>query len=255
MNKKLLIGTVVVMIAVIAAIIKINVGDDPTNVAAKSSILCGGGNVYYNDVKGNLLSVPEEGGEAKIVAQGSKLMSAEGDLVLVDTEDGLKIIDKDGKDIFLLEGEHYDCARLFEDKIYYKNDDGTLWRMNQDGTERYQILESQMKNFIMYERNVIYTSDGTSLIVFSIDQDRSATALNSTDIDVFSADDGFLFLPNPNNGYTLMKIVDGGSSVEELLDVRSKNFAYKNGILHYIENAKSKRKSYKLMHKNITVGA
>lgn len=250
--KKIVIITIsIVLVVICAAVLYVTKPD--IKVAADSQILCDDSYVYYNDVKDRLCRVRNTGGRAEVIAEDAKLAAAYGDKVLVDTEQGMQVLNQDGVLYANLPDVHYAVARITTDSLYYLNTDGTIWRTDIDGGIGERVMDSQVKDFILYGKNIIYTPDGNSLLVYSMDSGSTGSVLSDAPIYDFSADDDYLFVTNANNGNTLLKIRSSGGYVEELLTIKTKTFAYKNGRLFYIENADSELKEYKLINDPIMV--
>lgn len=222
-------------------------------VAADSQILCDDSYVYYNDVNGRLCRAEGTGGRAEVIAEDARLMSAYGDKVLADTKQGMKLLDHDGNVCAGWEDTHYSVARINDKSLYYLDADGILRRCGIYGGTDEAVMQQPIKDFILYGRDVIYTPDGNSLFVYGTDSGSTGSIIGDMRIYDFSADDDYLFVTNANNENTLLKIRAAGGYAEELLTIKTKTFAYKNGRLFYIENADSDKKEYRLINDPIMV--
>lgn len=244
------ITAVLLAAALCAAVLYATRGD--IKAAADTKIRCGNSTVYYNDIKGRLCSVKETGGRGRVIAKDAQLLSAYGDSVLVRSDEGLKILSSEGEVRITLPEEDSFAAQLDRDGIYYVNSDLSLWRMSEYGTEKEKVLDAPVKDFIIYGKSVIYTPDGNSLLVKDTESGEEGVIVSGLEITSFSADDDYLFISNSNNGNTLLKIRVGGQA-EQLFTIRTTNFAFKNGRLHYLENADGGKAEYEIVHDPIMV--
>lgn len=251
MKKIAIIITAVVLAAVCAAVIYATRPE--IKAAADSQILCNDRYVYFNDIKGRLCRAEISGGRPEAIAKDARLISAYGDKVLAEVDSEMQILDWDGVLYARLPEMNYPVARITGDNLYYLNTDGRVWRADIYGGGGEPVLEAPVKDFIIYGRMIIYTPDGNSLLVYSMDTKSTGRVLEGVPISDFAADDDYLFVTNGNNGNTLLKINSDASRIEELLQIKTKTFTYKNGRLFYIENADSDKKEYKLITDPIMV--
>ena len=248
-NKKLIIACAAVVLCLIAAVIAavFTTGEKKIPAAADSRLVCDYSYVYYNDINGRVCRADSTGGKVRVIKNDAEVVSAHGENVLLRIDNSLVICDRNGNEEKRFDAFSPDLAALAKNSIYYIEGGNNLIAIDRATGDSEQIASFEggtVTAFCVDGFDVIYALDNTSLHKYNVRDNTNETMITYMEITSFTCDDGYLVIPNPNNEYTALKIALFNYEPEEYLQIHSKNLAYKNGILYYLENVGTDKKEY-----------